>query len=51
MADQQVKFGLTLPNRGVVFGATTVPEMLALAERARDGGSPAGTHLTVPSLV
>jgi alkanesulfonate monooxygenase SsuD/methylene tetrahydromethanopterin reductase-like flavin-dependent oxidoreductase (luciferase family) len=27
-------FGLTLPNRGVVTGATTVPEMLALAEKA-----------------
>ncbi len=29
-----VRFGLTLPNRGVIIGATTVDEMLALAEKA-----------------
>jgi alkanesulfonate monooxygenase SsuD/methylene tetrahydromethanopterin reductase-like flavin-dependent oxidoreductase (luciferase family) len=33
-----VKLGLTLPNRGVVIGATTVEEMLALAERADAAG-------------
>src|SRR5438105_6302811 len=32
------KFGLTLPNRGVVTGATTVEEMLALAEKADASG-------------
>src|SRR6516225_11660941 len=32
------KFGLTLPNRGVVIGATTVPEMLEMAEWADDAG-------------
>ena len=26
-----MKLGLLLPNQGVVFGATTVPELLALA--------------------
>ena len=34
----QVQFGLTLPNRGVVTGATTVEEMLSLAERAEATG-------------
>ena len=29
-----VKFGLTLPNRGVITGATTMDEMLQLAEMA-----------------
>jgi alkanesulfonate monooxygenase SsuD/methylene tetrahydromethanopterin reductase-like flavin-dependent oxidoreductase (luciferase family) len=32
------RFGLTLPNRGVIIGATTVPEMLKLAERAEATG-------------
>ena len=31
MTGNRVKFGLTLPNRGVVIGATTVAEMLQLA--------------------
>jgi alkanesulfonate monooxygenase SsuD/methylene tetrahydromethanopterin reductase-like flavin-dependent oxidoreductase (luciferase family) len=30
------RFGLTLPNRGVVIGATSVPEMLEMAEWAED---------------
>ena len=38
MASQKPKFGLTLPNRGVVIGATTVPEMLEMAEWA-DGSA------------
>jgi alkanesulfonate monooxygenase SsuD/methylene tetrahydromethanopterin reductase-like flavin-dependent oxidoreductase (luciferase family) len=38
MTHQSVKFGLTLPNRGVITGATTVEEMLALAEKAEDAG-------------
>ncbi len=38
MANAKVKLGLTLPNRGVVIGATTVEEMLALAERADAAG-------------
>jgi len=38
MTRQKVKFGLTLPNRGVVIGATTVEEMLALAQKAEDAG-------------
>jgi alkanesulfonate monooxygenase SsuD/methylene tetrahydromethanopterin reductase-like flavin-dependent oxidoreductase (luciferase family) len=29
-----MKIGLTLPNRGVVFGAVTVPQMLEIAELA-----------------
>ncbi|HZO82734.1 MAG TPA: LLM class flavin-dependent oxidoreductase [Candidatus Binataceae bacterium] len=31
---RKVKFGLTLPNRGVVIGATTVAEMIEMAEWA-----------------
>jgi alkanesulfonate monooxygenase SsuD/methylene tetrahydromethanopterin reductase-like flavin-dependent oxidoreductase (luciferase family) len=38
MASRKPRFGLTLPNRGVVFGATTVEEMLGLAGRADDAG-------------
>ncbi len=38
MARSKVKFGLTLPNRGVVIGATSVSEMLEMAEWA-DGDS------------
>jgi alkanesulfonate monooxygenase SsuD/methylene tetrahydromethanopterin reductase-like flavin-dependent oxidoreductase (luciferase family) len=34
MADRAVRFGLTLPNRGVIIGATTLPEMIALAQQA-----------------
>jgi hypothetical protein len=30
----RVKFGLTLPDRGVITGATTMDEMLELAEMA-----------------
>ena len=34
----RTKFGLTLNNRGIIYGATTVPEMLDLAAQAdRDG--------------
>lgn len=32
------KVGLSLPNRGVLFGATTVGEIYALAERAESSG-------------
>lgn len=38
MAKQPVRFGLTLPNRGVIIGATTVEEMLTMAEWADGGG-------------
>jgi predicted ATP-grasp superfamily ATP-dependent carboligase len=30
------RFGLTLPNRGVIIGATTVPEMIEMAEMAEE---------------
>ena len=33
-----MKLGLLLPNQGVVFGATTIPEMLDLAEQAEQSG-------------
>ena len=36
---QKMKLGLLLPNQGVVFGATTVPELLELAERAEASGA------------
>ena len=38
MAGGRVKFGLTLPNRGVLIGATTVAEMLQLAADAESSG-------------
>jgi alkanesulfonate monooxygenase SsuD/methylene tetrahydromethanopterin reductase-like flavin-dependent oxidoreductase (luciferase family) len=38
MTASKVQFGLTLPNRGVVTGATTVEEMLTLAEKAEATG-------------
>src|SRR5215472_4640242 len=38
MPDQKVRFGLTLPNRGVIIGATTVEELLELAEKAEEAG-------------
>jgi alkanesulfonate monooxygenase SsuD/methylene tetrahydromethanopterin reductase-like flavin-dependent oxidoreductase (luciferase family) len=38
MPGSKVKFGLTLPNRGVVIGATTVAEMLQLAADAESAG-------------
>ena len=38
MTGNGVKFGLTLPNRGVVIGATTVAEMLQLATDAESAG-------------
>ncbi len=33
-----MKVGLTLPNRGVLIGVTTVPEMLEMAELAEQSG-------------
>lgn len=38
MPASKPRFGLTLPNRGVVTGATTVPEMLEVAQWADSGG-------------
>jgi alkanesulfonate monooxygenase SsuD/methylene tetrahydromethanopterin reductase-like flavin-dependent oxidoreductase (luciferase family) len=38
MANQRARFGLTLPNRGVIIGATTVAEMLEMAEWADSAG-------------
>jgi alkanesulfonate monooxygenase SsuD/methylene tetrahydromethanopterin reductase-like flavin-dependent oxidoreductase (luciferase family) len=38
VASTKPKFGLTLPNRGVIIGATTVPEMLEMAEWADGAG-------------
>jgi alkanesulfonate monooxygenase SsuD/methylene tetrahydromethanopterin reductase-like flavin-dependent oxidoreductase (luciferase family) len=39
MATPRPSFGLTLPNRGVLFGATTPAEMLELAETAEASGA------------
>ena len=33
------RFGLSLPNRGVLFGATSVDELLALSETAEASGA------------
>jgi alkanesulfonate monooxygenase SsuD/methylene tetrahydromethanopterin reductase-like flavin-dependent oxidoreductase (luciferase family) len=38
MTQRKPQFGLTLSNRGVVIGATTVEEMLTLAEKADQTG-------------
>src|SRR5437868_2601516 len=38
MSDQRPQFGLTLSNRGIVTGDTTVEELLALARRADTTG-------------
>lgn len=35
---KKVSFGLTLPNRGVVLGITTVKEMLELSVEAEKSG-------------
>ena len=32
------RYGLSLPNRGVLFGATSVDELIALSEQVYDGG-------------
>jgi alkanesulfonate monooxygenase SsuD/methylene tetrahydromethanopterin reductase-like flavin-dependent oxidoreductase (luciferase family) len=38
MTDRKTQFGLTLPNRGVITGATTIDELLTLAEKADKSG-------------
>ncbi len=36
MSDRKVEFGLTLPNRGVIIGVTTVDQMLEMSKIAED---------------
>lgn len=36
MQNQKARFGLTLPNRGIIIGATTVDEMYTLAQKAEE---------------
>ncbi|MBI4590827.1 MAG: LLM class flavin-dependent oxidoreductase [Candidatus Rokubacteria bacterium] len=38
MDSSRMRFGLLLPNQGVVFGATTVPELLDMARTAETSG-------------
>src|SRR5437764_11769999 len=38
MAEREVRWGLSLPNRGVLFGMTTVAELLELSEMAEASG-------------
>ena len=38
MAGERARYGLSLPNRGVLIGVTTLPELFALAERAEASG-------------
>lgn len=38
MVERAPRYGLSLPNRGVLFGATSVDELLALAEQADASG-------------
>jgi len=49
VTESRVKFGLTLPNRGVVIGATTVAEMLQLAADAELEGWDSGHELLAPA--
>lgn len=39
MESRRLRIGLLLPNQGVVFGATTVPELLEMAEMAETSGA------------
>lgn len=39
MADRPMRLGLLLPNQGVVFGATTAPELLEMADLAEGSGA------------
>ena len=39
MGDRGPRYGLSLPNRGVLFGATSVDELLELSERADASGA------------
>src|SRR5258708_13279842 len=36
MPAQKTRFGLTLPNRGVIIGATTVDALFTLAQKAEE---------------
>ena len=38
MVERTPRYGLSLPNRGVLFGATSVDELLAVSERADASG-------------
>src|ERR1043166_10114182 len=38
MTPPSPRYGLSLPNRGVLFGATSVDELLALSEQAEASG-------------
>src|SRR5512132_3637272 len=39
MGDRRPRYGLSLPNRGVLFGATSVDELLAVSELAEASGA------------
>lgn len=39
MAEGTPRYGLSLPNRGILFGATSVDELLALSEQAEASGA------------
>ncbi len=39
VGERTLRFGLSLPNRGVLFGATSVDELLALSEQADASGA------------
>lgn len=38
MSNEGISFGLTLPQRGVFFGAITIPDMLTMAQNADQSG-------------
>src|SRR5215510_12640836 len=39
MSARTPRFGLSLPNRGVLFGATSVDELIEISERAEASGA------------
>ena len=42
------RFGLSLPNRGILFGATSVDELLEISELARRALTSPGTTRAAP---
>ncbi len=39
MSNNQIEFGLTLANRGLLFGLTSVQEIFEMAKIAEDSGA------------
>src|SRR5438046_1407484 len=39
MTERGPRYGLSLPNRGILFGATSVDELIEVAEQAESSGA------------